>query len=122
MKYEEYPTGHPAPEASTSGQTVLPGNAILGETAYSPGDRAVTLWPFYDPALPVNVMVIGETKCGPDYHVIRPRSRIMAIEYISEGAGILKINGQTYRPEQNCAILLTKHSAHSYAADPQTPW
>ena len=67
-------------------------------------------------------MAIGETKCRPDYHVIRPRSRIMAIEYIAQGAGILKINGQTYRPEQNCTILLTKHSAHSYEADAQNPW
>lgn len=122
MKYEEYPTDHPAPEFLASSLEALPGNVILGETAYSPGDRAVTLWPFYDPALPVNVMTIGETACGPDYHVIRPRSRIMAIEYIAQGAGILTINGQAYRPEQNCAILLTKHSAHSYAADPQNPW
>ena len=102
------------PESQTLGRKPLPSNVILGETAYSPGDHAVTLWPFYDPVFPVNVMAIGETKCRPDYHVIRPRSRIMAIEYIAQGAGILKINGQTYRPEQNCTILLTKHSAHSY--------
>ena len=122
MKYEEYPTKHPAPESQTLGRKPLPSNVILGETAYSPGDHAVTLWPFYDPVFPVNVMAIGETKCRPDYHVIRPRSRIMAIEYIAQGAGILKINGQTYRPEQNCTILLTKHSAHSYEADAQNPW
>ena len=122
MKYEEYPTKHPAPESQTLGRKPLPSNVILGETAYSPGDHAVTLWPFYDPVFPVNVMAIGETKCRPDYHVIRPRSRIMAIEYIAQVAGILKINGQTYRPEQNCTILLTKHSAHSYEADAQNPW
>ena len=122
MKYEEYPTKHPAPESQTLGRKPLPSNVILGETAYSPGDHAVTLWPFYDPVFPVNVMAFGETKCRPDYHVIRPRSRIMAIEYSAQGAGILKINGQTYRPEQNCTILLTKHSAHSYEADAQNPW
>lgn len=85
MKYEEYPTKHPAPESQTLGRKPLPSNVILGETAYSPGDHAVTLWPFYDPVFPVNVMAIGETKCRPDYHVIRPRSRIMAIEYIAQG-------------------------------------
>ncbi len=97
-------------------------NAIIGETAYSPGDQATTLWPFYDPSLPVNVMVIGETSCRPDYHVIRPHSRIMAIEYIMAGSGSLEIDGQAYRPKKNCAILLTKHSVHSYATDPQNPW
>ena len=90
MKYEEYPTKHPAPESQTLGRKPLPSNVILGETAYSPGDHAVTLWPFYDPVFPVNVMAIGETKCRPDYHVIRPRSRIMAIEYIAQGAGIFE--------------------------------
>lgn len=103
-------------------EIVVPKNAVIGETAYSPGDQAVTLWPFYDSALPVNVMVVGETNCGPDYHVIRPRSRIMAIEYITDGSGLLEINGRTYRPQKNCAILLTRNSTHSYAADPRQPW
>lgn len=114
MKYEEY-TMHEQTHT-------LPKNVVIGETAYSPGDRAVTLWPFYDEALPVNVMAVGETVCRPDYHVIRPCSRIMAIEFITQGAGTLTINGKDYRPEKNCAVLLTKGSAHSYAADPQNPW
>lgn len=97
-------------------------NAVIGETGYSPGDHAVTLWPFYDASLPVNIMVIGETRCRPDYHVIRPNSQIMAIEYITGGAGTLEINGNSYRPERGCALLLTKHSTHSYAADPSDPW
>ena len=69
------------------------GHTVIGETDYSPGDRAVTLRPFYDPSLPLNIMVVGETNCRPDYHVIRPCSRIMAIEYITAGSGSLEING-----------------------------
>lgn len=97
-------------------------NTVVGETGYSPGDRATNLWPFYDPSQPVNVMSVGETACGPDYHVVRSGSTIMAIEYITEGSGILEINGKTYRPEKNCVVLLTKNSVHSYAADPEKPW
>lgn len=99
-----------------------PEGAVIGESGYSPGDHAVTLWPFYDASLPVNIMVIGETNCHPDYHVIRPCSRIMAIEYITDGSGTLEINGMSYRPERGCSILLTKHSAHAYAACPSDPW
>lgn len=112
----------PSPSRLPLGGASAARDAVVGETAYSPGDRAITLWPFYDQALPVNVMVIGETSCRPNYHVIRPRSQIMALEYITGGSGILEINGQTYHPEKDCAILLTKHSTHTYATDPERPW
>ena len=98
------------------------GHTVIGETDYSPGDRAVTLWPFYDPSLPLNIMVVGETNCRPDYHVIRPCSRIMAIEYITAGSGSLEINGKSFRPERGSAFLLTKRSAHAYTSDPKKPW
>lgn len=122
MKYEDYPK-----EGASSGLSVLdlnplPKNVILGEVSYSPGDSAVTLWQFYNKTFPVNIMVVGETNCREDYHVIRPRSQIMAIEYIIDGTGTLEINGNTYSPEKNCAVLLTKNSVHSYAVDPADPW
>lgn len=102
--------------------SLSPKKAIIGETAYSPEDRAVNLWPFYNAALPVNVMSVGETDCTPDYYVTRPCSGIMAIEYITSGSGVLEINNKSYRPQKGCAILLIKNSFHSYAADSDNPW
>lgn len=86
------------------------------------GDHAISFWQYYQKEYPLNVMVIGETECEPDYAVQREHSRIMALEYIYEGAGILEINGNTYYPGPDTALLLTKGSNHRYATDPNQLW
>lgn len=85
-------------------------------------DHAVNLWQYYQEDYPLNVMVVGHTDCEPDYAVERKCSHIMAIEYISEGSGILEINGQFYEPQRNSAILLTKGSCHRYVTDKDHLW
>lgn len=75
---------------------------------------ASNYWKFYNAEYPLNVMVIGKTKCDSDYYVCRNNSRIMALEYITRGCEVLIINGKEYHPAQNDAILLTKHSTHEY--------
>jgi len=67
-------------------------------------------------------MVIGKTVCSKDYYVHRSKSGIMALEYISKGSGTLQINGKTYYPGENTAVLLTKASNHTYFTDPDDLW
>lgn len=77
---------------------------------------------FYNDQYPVNIMVIGKTICDRNYYVHRSCSGIMALEYISKGSGTLQINGKTYCPGENTAVLLTKESCHTYFTDPDDRW
>lgn len=81
------------------------------------GNIASNYWKFYNCEYPFNVMVIGKTKSDSDYYVHRNNSRIMALEYIFAGSEVLKINGKEYNPAKNDAVLLTKHSDHTYFLD-----
>lgn len=85
-------------------------------------DQAISLWQYYQTDYPLNIMVVGKTACTPDYHVARECSHIMALEYISQGKGTFEINGQTYQPERNSTMLLTKGSRHMYEVDPTHLW
>lgn len=85
-------------------------------------DNAVSFWKYYQGEYPLNVMVVGQTECDPGYHVERECSHIMALEYITDGAGVLQINGKTYHPCKNGVVVLTKNSCHSYKTDPDFGW
>lgn len=81
------------------------------------GDVAKNFWQYYNEALPVNVMVVGETSCDKNYRVERPMSHIIAIEYNEQGTGSLLINEKTYCTTANSAVVLTKNSNHIYFTD-----
>lgn len=85
-------------------------------------DTGINFWKFYNDTLPVNIMVIGKTKCDKDYHVSRDCSRINALEIITAGNGILEINGKTYYPNKNSVIFLPKGSQHNYYTDETDLW
>lgn len=84
-------------------------------------NEASNYWKFYSSEYPLNVMVIGKTICDKDYYVKRTKSRIIALEYIKKGSGILNINSDTYHTKQNSVILLTKNSCHEYYCDEDNP-
>ena len=80
-------------------------------------NTASNYWKYYDDKNPLNVMVIGKTTCENEpYRVERDNSRIYAIEYMAKGRETLEINGKSYSPSENDAILLKKYSRHTYFA------
>lgn len=83
---------------------------------------AASFWSYYDDTLPANIMVIGETACDENYYISRTSSRIMAIEYILSGSGTLQMEGETFHPKRNTAILLPKHSCHTYYSASDDFW
>lgn len=85
-------------------------------------DQAVSFWKDYSEERPLNVMVVGRTKCEKDYAVSRECSKIMAVEYIRRGRGTLVINGKSYAPGANSAVLLTRGSCHRYTTDENDLW
>lgn len=79
------------------------------------GNIASNFWKYYDPSLPLNVMVAGKTLSDDGkYHVKRDNSRIFAIEYMLKGSQQLSINDKTYTVGERDAVLLTKGSRHEY--------
>ena len=84
------------------------------------GNIASNFWKYYDPSLPLNVMVTGKTLSNDGkYHVKRDSSRIFAIEYMLKGTQHLSVNGKSYAVGERDAILLTKGSRHEYfSAEP----
>ncbi|MBR7103757.1 MAG: helix-turn-helix domain-containing protein [Lentisphaeria bacterium] len=47
---------------------------------------------------------------------------VLTVEYVSEGAGFLEINGKSFHIRQDSIYFLTPGSTHVYQADKNDPW
>lgn len=81
-----------------------------------------SLWHYYDPARPINVLMAGYSCCDKTYCIEREDSDIMQFEYVYDGVGTLEIEGQTLRPAKNDIYIVTRHSRHRYYSDAEHPW
>lgn len=71
---------------------------------------------------PIGINFVGKSVCDQSFCVEREHSNIMSLEYIVEGEGVLKINGQTLYPSGGDIFLLTEGSNHRYFCQKENPW
>lgn len=81
-----------------------------------------SLYHYYDPNRPVNIMMAGISYCDKSYLIERADSEIMSFEYIISGGGTLEIDGRIYHPQKNDVYILPLHSRHRYYSDESDPW
>ena len=60
-----------------------------------------SLWHYYDPARPINVLMAGYSYCDKTYCIEREDSDIIQFEYVYDGTGTLEIDGQVLHPSKN---------------------
>ena len=81
-----------------------------------------SLWHYYDPARPINVLMAGYSYCDKTYCIEREDSDIIQFEYVYDGTGTLEIDGQVLHPSKNDIYIVTRHSHHRYYSDSAHPW
>lgn len=77
----------------------------------------INFHPFHDPSLPINIWMVGRSRCDKTYRISRSDSELYSIEYVHEGSEVVIVDGKTYRAEKNDAYLLKKHTRHKYYSD-----
>lgn len=85
-------------------------------------EKIESLYHYYDPARPVNILMAGMSYCDKSYLIERADSEIMSFEYIIDGCGTLEIGGKVYHPQKNDVYILPLHSNHRYYSDELDPW
>ena len=70
----------------------------------------------------LNIQMCGITYPDKGYEISRENSRVACIEYIEKGAGILKIDDQTFYPEEGDSYFLQIGTNHHYFSDTENPW
>lgn len=85
-------------------------------------EKILNFAPYYDKTLPLNIRLMGETEYEERIDVVRTKSELMSLEFISDGWGTLEINGQTYHPQKNDVFFLKKGSNHHYYSSKENPW
>lgn len=76
----------------------------------------------YDEAAPVGIRFVGESICDERFFVERNCSDITSLEYISEGEGILEIEGQVLYPKKGDIFFLRKGTRHKYYCNNKNGW
>ena len=72
--------------------------------------------------LPFYVTIAGISYPDASYHIHRPKSHVMTIEYIIEGTGTVVFNGKEFHPEKGDVYILPQGFDHLYYSDPSNPW
>lgn len=85
-------------------------------------EEIYSLWHYYDPSRPVNILMAGRSFCDGTYRIAREDSSIIQFEYVYEGTGTLEIDGQRLHPGANDVYYVTRHSRHRYFSDAAHPW
>ncbi len=71
---------------------------------------------------PIQIELIGETYCDESFKITRDCSDLNALEFIIDGEGVLKIEGQYLTPRNDDIFFLRKGTNHSYSSDGKNPW
>jgi AraC-like DNA-binding protein len=77
---------------------------------------------FMNPDDPISVRLVGETYCDKSFKISRDCSDMTALEYIIDGTGTLKIEGQHLTPSKGDIFFLKEGTKHKYSADETNPW
>lgn len=80
--------------------------------AFAPSDKSV----------PLSVDLAGITYPDPNYHIVRKKSDLFVIEYITDGEGYVFFDGETNRLGKDTVYLLRQGERHEYYADKKNPF
>ncbi|MBQ7095707.1 MAG: helix-turn-helix transcriptional regulator [Clostridia bacterium] len=70
----------------------------------------------------LRIQMCGITYPDKNYEISRKNSDVACLEYIEKGMGVLRIDGQTFYPEEGDTYLLQVGTTHHYFSDKETPW
>lgn len=68
------------------------------------------------------VEMTGVSYCDGSYRIHRENSPIYVFEYILEGSGTVRTDGDTFFPVKGDIYILHRGSNHVYTSDADTPW
>ncbi len=71
---------------------------------------------------PLSINFVGETICDEKFDIMRDCSDLMSLEYIADGCGTLRINGQELHPEKGDVFFLPIGSRHHYYSQKENGW
>ena len=71
---------------------------------------------------PFHGELVGFSHCDSTYYQARKESDVTVLEYITNGAGTLKVNGITFHPKKGDVYLLPLYTNHIYYSGSAEPW
>lgn len=77
---------------------------------------------YFDGKTPIYIILAGITYPDPGYHITRINSNVAVIEYITDGAGYVVLNGKTHYVYKDMIYFLPPGERHNYYSDGENPF
>lgn len=74
------------------------------------------------PDYPFRIHMAGTSYCDGSYRISRHNSPMYVFEYIEEGSGYLRINGNEFQPKAGDVYIIPYGSNHEYGSSRKNPW